>query len=173
MQKKDFILSSRRLVAIVDFLKWTSTFGEGAIQQMEAPVSGVRLSTGLSRLFGVGRDDAGPMLVMHEKEGTWLEHLPIASAFIGFDDELLVVTEQFQLVDVPFPRVGLSVVVPTPELRAELAAERLLGFGLLRGEGGTAHVERVNKIVPLLTPERYEQQKLGNRQESGNLFSAA
>ena len=170
MKKKDFILASSRLVAAVDFIKWTSTFGEGAIRQMETPVSGVRLAPGLSRLFGIAHDDAGIMLTMHEKEAPWLEHLPVECAFIGFSDELLIVTEWFSLFDVPFERVGLGVFVPSPDLRADIATQHLIGFGLIREENV---VERVNKIIPIYTPERYEQQRSETRQNNSSLFSAS
>lgn len=173
MEKKDFILASKRLVAAVDFIKWTSTFGEGAIRQMETPVSGVRLAPGLSRLFGIAQDDAGFMLVMREREGPWLAHLPIECAFIGYGDELLVVTERFQLIDVPFDRLALGVFAASPVLRADLARQSLLGFGLIRENEETGQtIERINKIVPLYTPERYEQQRTEKRQNSGSLFSA-
>ena len=173
MEKKDFILASKRLIAAVDFLKWTSTFGEGAIHQMETPVSGVRFAPGLSRLFGIGQDAAGLMLVMHETEGSWLAHLPIECAFIGYGDELLIVTERFELFDVPFERITLAVFIASPDLRAEIARHSLFGFGLISGnpaEGETT--KRVNKIVPIYTPERYEQERLAKRQGSGSLFSA-
>lgn len=170
MEKKDFILASKRLVAAVDFIKWTSTFGEGAIRQMETPVSGVKLAPGLSRLFGIARDDAGLMLTMHEKEAPWLESLPLECAFIGFSsDELMIVTERFSLFDVPFERIGLGIFVPSPDLRADIASQSLIGFGLLK-EDNT--VERVNKIIPIYTPERYEQQRSQTRQDNGSLFRA-
>lgn len=174
MEKKDFNLASKRLVAAVDFIKWTSTFGEGAIRQMETPVSGVRFAPGLSRLFGIAADESGLMLVMQATEGAWLAHLPIECAFIGYGDELLVVTESFQLFDVPFERVGLGIFIPSPEMRRDIESQTLLGFGLLHGnEPEGTRVERVNKIVPLLTPERYEEQRTAKRQDSGRLFSAS
>ena len=173
MEKKDFILASKRLIAAVDFVKWTSTFGEGAIHQMETPVSGVRLAPGLSRLFGIGRDEAGLMLVMHENEGPWLANLPIECAFIGYGDELLITTERFELFDVPFERIALGVFIAAPDLRAEIARQSLVGFGLVSGNEAASEVpKRVNKIVPLYTPERYEQKRLEKRQGSRSLFSA-
>lgn len=171
MEKKDFILASAKLVAAVDFIKWTSTFGEGVIRQMENPVSGVKLSPGLSRLFGIASDDAGIMLVMHAKEAPWLENLPIECAFIGFDDELLIVTEKFSLFDIPVERVGLGVFVPSPDLRADIAKQNLIGFGLIEDDGQET-VRRINKIVPLFTPESYEQQRAESKQSTGSLFSA-
>lgn len=169
MEKKDFIIASKRLVAAVDFIKWTSTFGEGSIRQMEAPVSGVRLAPGLSRLFGIAKDDAGIMLTMHEKEAPWLEHLPVECGFVGFGDELLIITEPFNLFDVPFEHVGLGVFIPSPDLRLDIAKQSLIGFGLI----SDGNVKRVNKIIPLYTPERYEQQRAEIRQDSGSLFRAS
>lgn len=170
MEKKDFNIASRRLISLVDFIKWTSTFGEGAIQQMETPVSGVRLSPALSRLFGIASDDSGWMLTMREEEGGWLRDLPVACAFVGFSDELLIVTEEFNLLDTPFPRVGVGVFVPDPQFRAAIAEQSLLGFGLIRCEGEAVTVQRVNKIVPLYTPERYESARIENVGKLRSLF---
>lgn len=176
MEEKDFNLASKRLVAMVDFLKWTSTFGEGAIHQMEHPLSGVRFSPGMTRLFGLAEDETGTMLVMHEKEGAWLADLPIQCAFIGYGDELLVVSEAFSLFDVPFERIGIGVLIPSPELRAETAKKTLLGFGLARNQDASETsqeiVTRVNRIVPLYTPERYELMRREHRIETGSLFRA-
>lgn len=173
MEKKDFNIASRHLMSIVDFIKWTSTFGEGAIQQMETPVSGVRLSPALSRLFGIASDDSGWMLTMREEEGGWLRDLPIACGFIGFSDELLIVTEEFNLLDTPFSRVGIGVFVPDPQFRAAIAEQPLIGFGLIQGDGKMTTVRRVNKIVPMYTPERYEGARIENVGAFRSLFGGS
>lgn len=168
-EKKDFNSQSKQLVSIVDFIKWTSTFGEGAIRQMETPFSGVRLSAAVTGFFGMARDDAGLMLVMSTREGAWLRDLPIECAFIGFDDELLIATQPVDILGIGFQRVGIGVFVPTPQQRADIASNTLIGFGLLHEQDGA--VERVNKIIHLYTPERYDAQRLAHPGDSRSLFS--
>lgn len=157
-EKKDFNLLASKLVALVDFIKWTSSFPVGVIQQMEVPLTGIRVSPMATHLFGLARDEIGWMLAMHEREGEWLANLPVESAYIGFDDSLIIVTEPVTMFDEPFPAVGVKVFIPQIALRSELAKHALLGFGILRE--ATGDVERVNRLVPLYNPASYEQAKI-------------
>lgn len=160
-QKNEFNSLAEKLVSVVDFIKWTSSFGEGFIRQTEVPLPGVRLMPALSNLFGVARDDAGWMLTMHEGEGKWLRNFPFSAAFVGFDDELLLVSGDFTLLDVPFQQIGVSIFIPDPAVRESLAKDEVLGFGLVVS-GDTSEIERVNRIVPMYDPKRYESAKVAN-----------
>lgn len=151
--KKDFNLLAKKLTAIVDFIKWTSSFSHGTISQMEMPISGIRLSPSTLSLFGLAYDDLGWMLVMHEKEASWLADLPIGAAYVGFDDSLIIRTDEITIFDQRFEPCAISMFIPEVVMRTELASHNLLGFGLLRA--GTNTVERVNKLVPLQNPHTY------------------
>lgn len=168
--KKDFSFLAKQLVAVVDFIKWTSSFSADAIRQMETPVSGIRLSPALSSLFALAKDELGWMLTMHENEGSWLADLPLAEAYVGFDDGLILVTEPLTIFDQPFEQLGVQLFIPHAYLREELATNRLLGFGLMHA--ATGKVERVNRMIPLYNPTTYETKRRQHvRMPSRGLFS--
>ena len=172
MQKNDFDSFAEKLVSVVDFIKWTSSFGDIFFEQLEVPLPGVRLKPSLSNLFGVARDDAGWMLTLHEKEGAWLPNFPMSAAVVAFDDELLLVSERFDLLDVSFQQIGISLFIPKEAIRTILSGEGLLGFGLLSGEGETLAVQRVNRIVPLYSPDRYNSARINfAKNRPAGLFS--
>lgn len=167
--KKNFKLLSLQLVSIVDFIKWTSSFSDGALEQMEAPMSGVRLKPALNSLFAFAKDDLGWMLTMHEKEGAWLAHLPVSAVFTGYNDGVIVTIAQVAIFGEIFEPTALDIFVPNAALLEQLQGESLFGFGLLRESG---EVERVNRMVPLYTRAQYEAQAIGRKKEtSQGLFS--
>lgn len=173
-RKNDFKTLAEKLISIVDFIKWTSTFGEGFIDQIEVPISGVRFKPALSNLFGVARDEAGWMLTMYEDEGPWLQNFPFGQAFVGFDDELLLVSGNFELMEVPFQQIGISIFIPREAIRDLLVKESTLGFGLVSERDGKAVVRRVNRIIPLYDPERYEAERTRCAiSKRGNVFAAS
>ncbi|CAE6793614.1 hypothetical protein R70006_04965 [Paraburkholderia domus] len=139
---------------MVDFIKWTSTFGEDAIKQMETPLTGVRLTASMLPLFGVAIDDMKPMLAMHENEAPWLAHLPIQMALIGYGDGVILVTDAFTLFETSFPAIGIEVFVPY-EHRETFEQTRLMGLCHVSARG----VKPVNRIFPVFTPERYELER--------------
>lgn len=168
--KKNFKLLANQLIGLVDFIKWTSSFGTGAIMQMETPLSGITLSPQLVDLFALARDDIGWMLVMHEREGTWLKNLPIDKIFVGYSDGIIVVTDAVNIFDQPFDPIGIDIFIPHIHLRTEIAESLLMGFGLLREESQV--VERVNRLVPVYTKGRYEAERIANTgQRHNRLFS--
>lgn len=139
---------------MVDFIKWTSSFGEDAIKQMEAPLRGVRLMPSLSPLFGIAFDDMQPMIAMHADEAPWLAHLPMQMALTGYGDALILVTEEFSIFDQAFPSIGIEIYIPFQH-REALASAPLLGFGHVHA--GT--VQPVNRIVPVYSRQRYESER--------------
>lgn len=168
---KYFFLQSVALVSIIDFIKWTSTFGEGMITQIETPLSGVRLSPGLSHLFAFGRDDIGWMLVMDEKEGAWLESFPIASILIGASDGITIISDSYTMLEQEIEGIGIDIFIPQIDLREQLERETLMGFGLKRVKTGL--IERVNKIAPIMTVKKYGQlAKSIKARTNTSLFSA-
>lgn len=174
MTKKSFDFYSNALIGLTDYLKWTSSFGEGQLQQMETPVSGIRLSASVSSLFGLAQDKAGVMLVMHEQEAAWLEKFPVEVALIGFDDGIQVVSEGFEFMDSQVPQTAFSIFIPSVAMRFQLMRQHsLMGFGLITEEDGKLQVRRVNRIVPLVNPKSYQALRLQkNREESSSVFSA-
>jgi len=168
--KIKFKLLSKKLVSLVDFIKWTSSFSRGTIHQMETPISGIRLDPTMLSLFALAKDEIGWMFVMHEDEAPWLENLPLSMAFIGFSDGIILVTDSITLFDQPFEPFGIDVLIPQPFLRDELRSQNLLGFGLKRKE--TNQVERINRVVPLYNPESYELLRTAAiSQQTRGLFS--
>jgi len=165
--QKTFVFLSKRLIAIVDFIKWTSTFGEDSIKQIEAPLRGVRLSATLSDLFGFARDEAGLMLVMQAGEAPWLDSLPISAALVGYGNGLILVTEAIDAIDQTIPQIGIEIFVPF-EHRKALQNESFLGFCLIRN----GHPERAGRIVPIHTPEWFSGQARETGPTSASLFSA-
>lgn len=168
--KKDFNFLAKQLTALVDFIKWTSSFSSGTVEQMEVPVTGIRLAPATTHLFGLAMDDHGWMLVMHEQESSWLADLPFSEAYVGFGDGLILVTEEVTIFEQPFPQLGIDIFVPELFMREELMKKNLLGFGLIRKATGQA--ERVNKIVPLYNPDTYEEaRRVKVRKGARGLFS--
>lgn len=169
-EKKKFKLSSEQLISFVDFLKWTSSFSGDLIRQMESPLPGVAFAPALSDLFALAKDDVGWMLVMHEKEGHWLANLPVAHAFVGYGQGLVLATEEVTLLEQPFLPVGIDCFIPHQYLVDELKLHNLIGFGLMREASNT--VERVNRVVTLYTPERYDAARVNSaRTRSTSLFA--
>ncbi|CAJ6618166.1 Uncharacterised protein [Burkholderia pseudomallei] len=152
--EKRSIFVSDRIIATVDFIKWTSTFGEDAIKQMETPVSGVRLTSGLLHLFGMVRGEHFPMLAMHETEAPWLAHLPIQMALVGYGDGVILVTAEHTVFEQTFPSIGVDIFVPH-EHRNEFETARMMGFCHATKSGLFA----VNKAIPVYTRERYERER--------------
>jgi hypothetical protein len=165
--KNKSVSLSERILAVVDFVKWTSTFGEDSIKQMETPLRGVRLTAAMLPLFGLVTTDIQPMLAMHENEAPWLAHLPIQMALIGFGDGLILVTESFTLFEVSFPAIGIEVFVPH-ERRAAFEAATLLGLCHKTSRG----LRPINRIVPVFNPERYDRERRasGKGAKSVSLF---
>lgn len=153
--KKDFNFLAKQLTALVDFIKWTSSFSSGTVEQMEIPVTGIRLAPATNDLFGLAMDEQGWMLVMHEQESSWLADLPFSEAYVGFSDGLILVTQEVTIFEQPFPQLGIEIFVPEPFLRDELMKNKLLGFSLIRK--ATGQLERVNKIIPLYNPATYDE----------------
>jgi len=152
MADLDLKAQATTLIACVDFIKWTSSFGDGLFSQEDFPLPAIALAPSLSNLFGLAKDEAGTMLVMPGAEATWLENLPIESAYIGFNDSLILACAQTVLLDTKLPKFALSIFIPKKSQRQELSELVLLGFGISDQDG---QVRRVNKIVPLLSPGRY------------------
>lgn len=175
MTKKSFDFYSNALIGLTDYLKWTSSFGEGQLHQMETPVSGISFSASVSSLFGLAQDRAGVMLVMHESEGAWLENFPAEAALIGFDDCIQVVSQGFEFMDSPVPQTSFSVFIPSVSMRFELMKKySLIGFGLITEKNGQPHVHRVNRIVPLINRMSYRTLRTQMaRDNSGSLFAAS
>ncbi|MEX3555979.1 MAG: hypothetical protein VB131_05105 [Burkholderia gladioli] len=148
------VFVSDQIIATVDFIKWTSTFGEDAIKQMETPVSGVRLTSALLHLFGLVRGEHFPMLAMHEAEAPWLAHLPIQMALVGYGDGVILVTAEHTVFEQSFPSIGVDIFVPH-EYRNEFAAARMMGFCHATRSGPTP----INKAIPVYTRERYERER--------------
>lgn len=156
MEKNKYKFQSQQLVSIVDFVKWTTTLGDSALSQMETPITGFSLSPGISRLFALGKDQSGWCLTMDSSEGGWLTDLPLTAALIGFDDQLILVTEPVKFFEaIEISPLGIGIFIPHLHLRELLMRESngLLGFALTSANGP----ERVNKIIPLYTPETYKQ----------------
>jgi hypothetical protein len=171
--QKDFVFLSRKLIAYVDFLKWTSTFGEGSIRQIEEPMRGFQLSASLLDLFGFARDDTGLMVTMEAAEAPWLEHLPFSAAVYGYDGRtsLLLVTSETPMMDLTIPSTGMEIFVPLTRLQ-ELQGETLIGFCLVR----KGVPQRVGRIIRLYTPETFSTMLRSQRSTStntGGLFSGA
>jgi hypothetical protein len=159
--KKTLISRARELLAIVDFAKWIDSCDASGAKQMEYPFSGVALDASLSDLFALAHDNVGWMLAMHAKEGQWLAHLPLHSAYLGFGEGLVLVTDAFTMLEEEVPAIAVQIFVPKVSLVELLGAQTLLGFGLgtdVPGEAAPA-VQRVNRLVPLYTPERYEAER--------------
>ncbi|KVV07306.1 hypothetical protein [Burkholderia ubonensis] len=152
--KNKSVFVSDRIIATVDFIKWTSTFGEDAIKQMETPVSGVRLTAALLHLFGMVRGEHFPMLAMHETEAPWLAHLPIQMALAGYGDGIILVTESHTVFDQPFPSIGIDIFVPH-EYRNDFTRTRMMGLCHVNHSGPSP----VNKTFPVYTRERYERER--------------
>jgi hypothetical protein len=175
--KNDFVFISRRLIATVDFLKWTSTLGEEGIRAIDSPMRGVQISPAYTELFAFARDDLGLMLAMDAREAPWLEHLAITSALHGYDgsSSLLLMTEEVVMADmvaaddVSIPQIAIEVHVPLARY-ADLTRESLLGFCLLR----QGKPERVGRLVPLHSPESWEkhQSEIANRPSASGSFFA-
>ncbi|MCA8198535.1 hypothetical protein [Burkholderia vietnamiensis] len=163
--QKDFVFLSKRIIACVDFLKWTSTFGEGTIGQVEEPMRGMQISPAMSDLFGFARDEVGLMLAMDASEAPWLEDLPVSAAIHGYDrrPNLLLVTEATPVMDLELPQMGIEIYVPLSRQPA-LETESLLGFCLVRNGAP----ERVGRIVPLHTPESWASQRRAAKARSGS-----
>lgn len=172
--KKKFDLLALQLQATVDFLKWIGSCDSGGIRQMEVPYAGVALSPALSDLFALARDEVGWMLVMRADEGGWLAQLPLHSAYLGYGDGLLLVTESFEVLEQVVPQVAIEIFMPKLELGQLLATQTLLGFGLdvtPAHEGDPAPaVARVNKVIPLYTKARYETQRRETVTGTARLF---
>jgi hypothetical protein len=171
--ENNFLFTSRQIIASVDFLKWTSTFGEGSIRQIETPVRGVQFSPALTDLFGFARDDLGLMLAMDAREGAWLEHLPVAAALHGYDgrSSLLLMTGETEVMDMTLPPTGIEIYVPL-QREKELTGETLLGFCLV--QKGTP--KRVGRMVRLYTPATWEDHRAQSAsrpgaRNSGSFFS--
>ncbi|WP_334043697.1 hypothetical protein [Burkholderia ambifaria] len=152
--EKRSVFISDRIIATVDFIKWTSTFGEDAIKQMETPVSGVRLTSALLHLFGMVRGEHFPMLTMQESEAPWLAHLPMQMALVGYGDGVILVTAEHTIFEQPFPSIGVDIFIPH-EYRNEFAAARMMGFCHVTQSGPTP----INKAIPVYTRERYERER--------------
>lgn len=170
MDEKNICISiADRLLSVVDLIKWTSTFGADMIEQMELPVSGLRVSPALSSLFGMVLGGPYPMIAMHPGEASWLRHLPMDFALMGYGQGLILVTEGFAVFDQAFPPIGISVHVPL-RLHADLQQARMIGFAFVANGG----VETVNRLVPVYTPERYREERLSlaERARANSLFSA-
>ncbi|TKC90144.1 hypothetical protein FAZ69_08320 [Trinickia terrae] len=169
--KQNFVFESNRLIACVDFLKWTSTLGDAGIRAIETPMRGVQISPAHTDLFGFARDDLGLMLAMDAREAPWLEHLPIAAALHGYDDRssLLLMTEGLTVMDTLIPQIAIEIHVPLARC-GDLARETLLGFCLVR-QGKPV---RVGRIVPLHIPETWQQRRasMANRPSSASRFFA-
>jgi hypothetical protein len=169
--KNDFVFTSRRLIACVDFLKWTSTLGEEGIRAIDTPMRGVQISPAHTELFGFARDDLGLMLAMDVREAPWLEHLAIASALHGYDgrSSLLLMTEEALVTDITIPQIAIEIHVPLARY-ADLIRETLLGFCLLR----QGKPERVGRLVPLHSPETWQEHQSGmtNRPSASGSFFA-
>ncbi|ODP35030.1 hypothetical protein [Pandoraea sp. ISTKB] len=169
MNEKNICISiADRLLSVVDLIKWTSTFGTEMIEQMESPVSGLRVSPALSGLFGMVKGGPYPMLAMHPGEASWLRHLPVDFALVGYDRGLILVTEGFSVFDQAFSPFGISVHVPL-KLHADLQQARMIGFAFVAKD----RVETVNRLVPLYTPERYREERVSitERTRASSLFS--
>jgi len=156
-QKKDFNFLANELIAVVDFVKWSSSFGLDSLQQMEVPARGVRLTSCTSELFALARDNIGWMLAMPEAEGRWLEHLPFEEAFIGYGQELILITKPVDAFEQCCEPIAIGIFISAEMLRAELQGSSLLGFALCDAEG---NARRVNRLIPISTPEQHETKKL-------------
>jgi len=172
MTEKEFKFISLAIAGMTDYIQWTSSFGSGQITQMESPVPGLKLSPALSSLFGLAEDNAGLMLVMHEREASWLKTFPVAFVLTGFNDCIQVVSEAFVGFDTPVPQTAFAVFIPSLPLRTRLMANTLLGFGLIKED--TGQVQRINRIVELITPAGYAKKWIRKEQSSGtdSLFAA-
>ncbi len=153
--EKKSVFEANRIISIVDFIKWTSTFGVDALKQTEVPLRGVRFTAAMWPLFGVAMDDDQPMLTMHQDEAPWLAHLPIQMALVGFGegDGLILVTEEFTLFDQPFPSTAIDLYLPYEHRKTFNTP--LLGFCHLSAQG----IKPINRMVPVFTPERYENER--------------
>jgi hypothetical protein len=156
-QKKDFKSLANKLISVVDFVKWTSSFGLDSLQQMEIPAHGVRLTACTSELFALTRDDIGWMLTMTESEGRWLENLPLEEAFIGYGQELILITKPIDVFEQTCEPIAIGIFVPAEALRTELQNSSLLGFALCDAQG---NARRVNRLIPISTPEQHEAKRL-------------
>ena len=152
--EKKSVFESNRILSLVDFIKWTSTFGQDALKQTEVPMRGVRLTAAMWPLFGVAVDDNHPMLAMHQDEAPWLVHLPIQMALIGYGDGLILVTDAFTLFDQDFPGIGIDLYLPY-EHRDKFAQATLLGFCHVSDRG----IKPINRVVQMFTPERYANER--------------
>ncbi|WP_454727718.1 MULTISPECIES: hypothetical protein [Cupriavidus] len=159
--KKTLNLCSHELLAVVDFVKWIDACDSSAAKQMEHPFAGVALAATHSELFALVRDEIGWMLAMHPQEGPWLTHLPWHSAYMGFGEGLVLLTEPFELMDETVPQIALQVFVPEVALVELLNAQTLLGFGHATPTPAADdyHVTRVNRLIPLFTKARYEAER--------------
>ncbi|MBN3729531.1 hypothetical protein [Burkholderia sp. Tr-20390] len=166
--KKKSVFVSDRIIATVDFIKWTSTFGEDAIKQMETPLTGVRLTAALVHLFGMVRGEHYPMLAMHQVEAPWLAHLPIQMALAGYGDGVILITEAHTVFDQSFPSIGIDIFVPH-EYRNEFMTARMMGLCHASDTG----LSPINKAFPVYTRERYELERrsLSRDAEETSLFS--
>lgn len=166
--QNNFVFLSKRILATVDFLKWTSTFGDDGIAQIEEPMRGVRLSPALSDLFGFARDDTGVMLTMDAREAPWLADLPVAAVLTGYGTNILLITEAFDAIGTAFPAIGIEIYVPL-ERQADLAGETLFGFCLIKD----GVPERVGRIVPVYTPETVSAVARTQTDQSSSLFAGS
>lgn len=168
--KTDFYLIANKIISIVDFIKWTSSFGTGAIRQMDTPIAGVKLTAQLNDLFALAHDDIGWMLVLHEREGKWLSQFPFAEAFVGYNEGIILTTCAVTALEQTYEPFGIDVFIPHFDLRNKIEAAPLLGFGLFRES--TQLIERVNNLIPVYTREAYEIRRLAKSGDrSSRLFS--
>jgi hypothetical protein len=172
--ENNFVFTSLRLIAYVDFLKWTSTLGDGAIRGIETPMRGVQISPALTELFGFARDELGLMFVMDAREAPWLEHLPLACAIHGYDDasSLLLVTQRLSVSDIEVPPLAIEIHVPLAR-HADLNGQTLLGLCLVR-DGKPV---RVGRLVPLFDPHTWREHEASTRANraaaTGSFFAGA
>lgn len=140
------------MIGTIDLLHWFTSLPDGAVQQMLRPMQGVKVSSAASGLFGLDKDDAGLMLISSAKEAPWLESQPFVRAFVGFDDQLILITTELNLFDTPINETAVGLCVPDVSQRARLASATQLGFGLVDVRGA---VRRVGTIIPVFTPDRF------------------
>ena len=108
---------------------------------------------------------------MDEREGAWLEHFPFASILLGASDGLILVGETETILEQKIGGMGIEIFVPQIELRQQIENEQLMGFAIRRSK--TGYVERVNRIVPVMTIKKYGDLAKSNKSKTiTGLFAA-
>jgi hypothetical protein len=139
---------AEQLLAVNDLGFWLAGLNDGVDFSMQRfPIPGALLSTALSDMFALAKDNAGIMLVAPDSECRWLAALPIDRVMTHAQSGRLIIVT---LPSEPIPRTNLPAMSLqlelAPSVRDQLAGSVSIGFGLFLDD---VKLERVNRIVEL------------------------